>query len=351
MKLKSKSRVILTSLLAVMAFGVVSCSSGKNVSKVNGAGASFPYPLYSKMFHEYYKKKNIQVNYQSIGSGGGIRQLKNETVDFGASDAYLSDKSLEEFGRDVLHVPTCLGAVVLSYNLEGVESLNLTGDLIADIYLGKVKKWNDRRIKALNPSTKLPDLDIIPANRSDGSGTTFIFTDYLSKVSDAWLSKVGRGKAVNWPKGLGGKGNAGVAGIVQNTPGAIGYIGLIYANQNKMPVAAVKNQKGSFIVPSLESISNAANTTLPEDTRVSITDTTAEKGYPISGFTWVLLIKEQNYKSRTMAQAVATKELVKWMITDGQEYTRPLLYAPLPKSAQKKALEILKQVSYNGKTL
>jgi phosphate transport system substrate-binding protein len=314
-----------------------------------GAGATFPYVLYSKMFDAYYKQTNVKVNYQSIGSGGGIRQLKEKTVDFGASDAFLSDEQLREFDSPVLHIPTCLGAVVITYNLPGNPQLKLTPDVIADIFLGKIKKWNDPRITNLNPGINLPNLNITVVHRSDGSGTTFVFTDYLSKVSNEWAQKVGRGTSVAWPVGLGGKGNEGVTGLVKQIPGAVGYVELIYAKQNKLPQALVKNKSGKFINPELSSISAAGKTKIPDDTRISITDTDAEDGYPISSFTWILVYKEQNYKGRSLERAKQLVKLLWWIVHEGQAYTEPLDYAKLPGEVVKKAEKIMKSITYNGK--
>lgn len=329
---------------------VLFCLTKLSVAEeILGAGATFPYPLYSKIFDVYSREYNVRVNYQSIGSGGGQRQIINKTVDFGASDGFMTDEQLSKIQEKILHIPTCLGAVVITYNLSGISDLKFTPDIIADIYLGKLTKWNDPRIQAINPGIKLPDSNIIVVHRSDGSGTTFIWTDYLSKVSSEWKEKVGMGTSVNWPIGLGGKGNEGVSGLVKQIPGSIGYVELAYAIQNKMSVGIVKNKKGNFIKPDLKSISLAGNVLLPDDTRVSITDTEAPHGYPISGFTWLLVYKEQNYNGRTKERAKALVDLFWWIIHDGQKYTEPLDYAPLPHEAVKKAETIIKSITYNGK--
>lgn len=337
-------------LLGLSLLAVVGCNNSNTVN-LQGAGATFPYPLYSKMFDSYYKEFGIQINYQAIGSGGGIRQLKNETVDFGASDAFMKDKALKESKNPILHIPICLGAVAITYNLPGVDYLNLTPELISGIFLGTIKKWNDAKVQAINSHVTLPNLPIVSVHRSEGSGTTFIFTDYLSKVSSKWLSGVGRGKSVNWPDGLGGKGNAGVAGIIQNTPGSIGYLGHVYALQNKMPLVKVKNKDGQFVEPSIEAVSNAANTKMPADTRASITNTSAKNGYPISGFTWILAYQNQDFKGRSYEQAKATKTLIEWMITDAQRFVSPLHYAPLSESVTKKAKTIVNSIHFAGKEL
>jgi phosphate transport system substrate-binding protein len=319
--------------------------------EILGAGATFPYPLYSKMFDEYNKEKGIKVNYQSIGSGGGIKQLQNKTVDFGASDAPLSDEEMKQMPTPVVHIPTCLGAVMITYNLKGSPKLRLTPDVIADIFLGKITNWSDKRITSLNPSVKLPDMAISVIHRSDGSGTTYVFSDYLSKVSSDWKIKPGKGKALDWPVGIGAKGNEGVGGMIKQTPGSIGYVELAYVLQNKMPAAVVKNKAGMFVEASINSISAAATIELPEDLRVSLTNTDAKEGYPISSFTYILLYVNQNYGDRTLAKAKETVSLVDWIITNGQKYATPLLYAPLPKEAAEAALKQLKKVSFGDKSL
>lgn len=341
---------ILKVLALVLTIVLPSLVNAQNVELL-GAGASFPYPLYTKMFDVYYNTTGVKVNYQSIGSGGGQRQLLAKSIDFGGSDAFMTDEQLKSAPGEILHIPICLGAVVPTYNLPGNPELRFTPDILVDIYLGKIKKWNDPRIAKVNPSVKLPDQDIIVVHRSDGSGTTFIWVDYLSKVSQEWKEKVGVGTSVNWPVGIGGKGNEGVAGLVRQTPGSIGYVELIYAIQNNLPVGIVKNKKGNFIKPSLESVSMAANVSLPDDTRVTITDTDAEQGYPISGFTWILVYKEQNYDGRTEERAKVLAKLLWWMIHEGQKYTKPLHYAPLSEGALKKAEKLVKSITYNGKPI
>lgn len=313
-----------------------------------GAGATFPYPFYSKLFDEYHKLKGIKVNYQAIGSGGGIRQIINNTVDFGGTDAFMNEEEMSKINEGVAHIPTCLGAVVLTYNLEGNPNLLLTGEVISDIFLGKIKKWNDDRISKLNPEAKLPNLSISVVHRSDGSGTTFIFSDYLSKISSEWKEKVGKGKSLNWPAGIGGKGNQGVAGLIQQTPGSIGYAELIYATSNEMPFAKVQNKSGNFILPSEKSVSLAAEVEMPDDTRVSLTNTKAPDGYPISSFTWLVLYKNMSFDEN---KAKTLIEMVDWMIHDGRKYAEALHYAPLPDAAVLKAEEILKTLKNNGKII
>jgi phosphate transport system substrate-binding protein len=319
--------------------------------ELTAAGATFPYPFYSKMFDVYNKETGTKVNYQAIGSGGGIRQLVNKTVDFAGSDAIMSDKELAEAPAPILHIPTCAGAVVMTYNLSGNPQLKFTPDIIADIFLGKISKWNDRRLAEINPGVKLPDMTITVVHRSDGSGTTFIFSGYLSKVSSEWKEKVGSGTSLNWPTGLGGKGNPGVAGLVQQAPGSIGYVELIYALQNKMPYGPVKNKKGNFVTATLTSTSKAADTNLPDDMKVMLTDTDAPDGYPISGFTWILAYKDLNYGGRTEEKAKDVVKLLWWMTHEGQRYTEPLEYAPLSKKAVEKAEKLIKSVTYKGSAI
>jgi phosphate transport system substrate-binding protein len=299
---------------------------------LTGAGATFPNPIYTKWFDAYNKQTGIQINYQSIGSGGGIRQFTEGTVDFGASDGPMTDEQMQAIGGKVLHVPTVLGAVVLTYNLPGLAStkLNFDGSTIAAIYLGTITKWNDRQIAALNPGVKLPDTDIIVVHRSDGSGTSYIFTDYLSKVSSEWKQKVGKATSVNWPAGLGGKGNEGVTQQVKQTEGALGYVELIYALSNDLPYAEVKNAAGTFIDPSLSSVSAAAGNAKFEkntDFRVSITNPPGAEAYPISSFTWLLIQPDV----KDPAKGKAIRDFLSWMITpEAQNMASELHYAPLP---------------------
>ncbi len=316
-----------------------------------GAGATFPYPLYSKMFDAYNKEYGVKVNYQAIGSGGGIRQLINKTVEFGGTDAVMGEADGKAAGAPILHIPICAGAVVVTYNLSGNPDIKLTPDVVVDIFLGKIKRWDDQRIKAQNAGVALPAADITVVHRSDGSGTTAIFSDYLSKVSKEWKDRVGSGTALNWPVGLGAKGNPGVAGLVKQTPGSIGYVELIYALQNKMSYGAIQNKKGKFITPTLGATSMAANIPLPDDMKVSLTDTSAADGYPISGFTWVLVYKEQKYGDRTEARARSLAKLLDWMTHEGQKYAEPMHYAPLSKSARDKADKLIKSITYDGKPI
>jgi phosphate transport system substrate-binding protein len=324
---------LLVAMLLLAGAGIVLAD---NPLSINGAGATFPYPMYSKWFDEYHKRNgNIQINYQSIGSGGGIKQVTEGTVDFGASDGPMNDDQLKAFqdkhGFGILHFPTVLGADVPTYNIPGVSTeLTFTPDAIAGIFLGKVTKWNDPAIAGANAGVKLPANDIVVVHRSDGSGTTYIWTDYLSKISDDWKNKVGKGTSVNWPVGLGGKGNEGVAGLIKQTPNAFGYVELIYAIQNSMPYGKVKNSSGTIVKADLASVTAAAAGAakdMPADFRVSITNAPGKNAYPISSFTW-LLIPE---KFSDASKRDAIKGFVSWMLTDGQNDTEALSYAKLPK--------------------
>ena len=311
---------------------------------LNGAGATFPYPMYSKWFSEYHKlHSDIQINYQSIGSGGGIRQVIAGTVDFGASDGPMTDDQLKEAKIKILHMPTVLGADVPAYNIPGVTAeLKFTPEALAGIFLGKITKWNDNAIAGANAGVKLPDSDIIVVHRSDGSGTTYIWTDYLSKVSSEWQNQVGKGTSVKWPIGLGGKGNEGVSGLIRQLPGSIGYVELIYAVQNNITYGSVKNSAGSFVKASLESVTAAAASSpkMPADFRVSITNAPGKDAYPISSFTW-LLIPQQ---SKDPAKGKILADFLNWMVTDGQKMASSLSYAPLPDGVVQKEKEAIKQV-------
>ena len=347
--------VFAFALTGIAIAGCNSNSGDKNASTGDdntllGAGSTFVYPLFSKQFSEYNKLTGLKINYQSIGSGGGILQLTNKTLDFGASDAPLNEEQTTNMGAPALHIPMCAGAVVISYNLPQVkDTLKITPEVLADIFLGKINKWNDAKIAAVNPGVNLPAVSIIIARRSDGSGTTNIFTDYLSKVSEEWKSKVGKGSAVNWPAGLGGKGNEGVAGLVKQMPGAIGYIELAYAMQNKMLFAKMQNKSGNFITPNLASTSAAANIELPANSKVSLTNTDAPTGYPISGFTWALIYTEQQYNNRSETKAKNLLKLLWWNIHEGRQYCEALHYAPLSPAAVSVAETILKSATFNGK--
>ena len=313
---------------------------------INGAGATFPYPIYSKWFDEYAKvDPSVRFNYQSIGSGGGQKQITAETVDFGASDGPMSDENLAKAPAKILHLPTVAGAVVITYNLPDNPKLRLDSATLADIYLGTITKWNDPKITALNPGVKLPATDIIVVHRSDGSGTSFIFTDYLSTVSPAWAGSVGKGTSVKWPAGVGvgAKGNEGVAGQVKQTPGAVGYVELIYANQNKLPFADLKNAAGSFVTPSLDSITAAlATAKIPDDFRFSMVNAAGDKAYPIAGTTWLLVYEKQ--KDTTKGRKLV--EFLNWAMTRGESLAASLDYAPLPDGVQQRVLERIKTIKY-----
>ncbi len=309
---------------------------------INGAGATFPYPIYSKWFDEYAKvDPSVRFNYQSIGSGGGQKQIMAQTVDFGASDGPMSDDNLSKAPGKILHIPTVAGAVVVTYNLEGNPALKLDADTIAGIFLGTIKKWNDPKIAATNAGTKLPDQDIVVVHRSDGSGTTFIFTDYLSKVSSEWKSKAGTNTSVSWPTGIGGKGNEGVSGQVKQTPGAIGYVELIYAIQNKMPYADIKNSAGEFVKPTLDSVTAAlATANIPDDFRFSMTNAPGKDAYPIAGATWLLVYQQQ--KDATKGKKLV--EYLKWALTKGEAMAKDLDYASLPESVQQRVLKRIDEI-------
>ena len=332
-----KTLQILSLMLAIALIG------GRPVRAqllINGAGATFPYPIYSKWFDEYVKvDPTVRFNYQSIGSGGGIKALRDQTVAFGASDAPLSDAQLQQMPAPVLHFPSVMGAVVLAYNVPSVhQQIKLTGPVIADIFLGKVVKWSDPEIAALNPGVALPDDPIVTAHRSDGSGTTYIFSDYLSKVSAEWSTKVGKGTSLKWPVGLGGKGNEGVTSVVQQTPGAIGYVELIYALTNQIPFALLQNHDGAWVNASLNGVTAAAAATaanMPDDFRVSITDAPGAAAYPISSFTYLLVYKNQ--ADKTKGDAIV--KFLKWALSNGQSYASGLNYAPLPQAVVAKEVK------------
>jgi phosphate transport system substrate-binding protein len=333
----------------LIAIGLLAGVVWADTLSITGAGATFPYPMYSKWFDEYHKKDtNIQINYQSIGSGGGIKQVTEGTVDFGASDGPMNDEQLKAFqekhGYGILHFPTVLGAAVPVYNIPGVSAdLNFTPAALAGIFLGKITKWNDPAIAGANKGVNLPANDIVVLHRSESSGTTYIWTDYLSKVSDDWKSKVGRAAAVNWPVGLGGKGSEGVSGLVKQTPNSLGYVELIYAIQNKMPYGNVQNSSGTFVKADLASVTAAAAgaaKSMPDDFRVSITDAPGKTAYPISSFTWLLIPA----KIPDASKRDAIKGFVKWMLADGQNDTEALSYARLPKEVVAKELKALDNI-------
>jgi phosphate transport system substrate-binding protein len=335
----------LIGLLAALLIVASTLALAEGQVLLNAAGATFPYPIYSKWFDVYHTAhSNVQINYQSIGSGGGIRQLLDKTVDFGASDGPMNDDQLKQASVPILHFPTVLGAAIPSYNVAGLQGdLNFTPEALSGIFLGKVTKWNDPAIAGANPGMKLPADDIVVVHRSDGSGTSYIWTDYLSKVSPEWQQKVGKGTSVNWPVGLGGKGNEGVSALIQQTPGSLGYVELIYAVQNKIPYGKVKNSSGAFVKADLASVSAAAAAAakfIPDDFRVSITNPEGKAAYPIASFTWLLIPS----KFADSAKRDVVKDFLKWALTDGQEYCEGLSYAKLPKEVVAKEMKAIAQI-------
>lgn len=353
---KTMKPSICKTVLATMAVTLlVSCGGNKNEQtasvELTGSGATFPEPYYTVAFKSYKEASSNTVSYGGIGSGGGVRNLKDEIVDFAGSDAYLSDDEISTMAP-VVHIPTCLGAVVLGYNLPSVDKLRLSGEVVADIFAGNITKWNDARIAALNPLTKLPDKKIIPIYRSDGSGTTNVFTSYLSAVSNNWAEKYGSGKSVNFPSGIASKGNPGVAGSISQTEGAIGYIGSEYAFAQRIPMATMQNAAGRFVEPNTASISAAAAGDMPADTRAMIVNSAEEEAYPIACFTWLLIYQEQHYANRTLEQAKATVDLMQFMLSDAaQNITEAVNYAPLPKKLINQSRENLKKITYDGKAI
>jgi phosphate transport system substrate-binding protein len=331
-------KIFQSIIFAIVVLTLVSGSSSAQL-KLNGAGATFPYVIYSKWFDVYHQKTGIEFNYQSIGSGGGIKQVSEGTVDFGASDAAMSDQQLKDAkdkgGSEILHIPTVMGAVVVTYNVPGIDKgLKLTPEVLTGIFLGEITSWNDPKLTEINSGLNLPDKPIIVAHRSDGSGTTNIFTDYLTKISKDWEAKVGKGTSVNWPVGLGGKGNEGVTGVVKQSEGAIGYVELAYAVKNNLPYATLKNKAGQFVDASFKAVSAAAASSsknMPADLRVSITNADGKDSYPISGFTWLLIYKDMKDKEK----AGAIVKFLKWAMANGQAYATDLYYAPLPKEVVK----------------
>ena len=346
-------KIFLSMMTFVVAIIMTSCggsvkNDGREAQELSGAGATFPLPFYNVVFEKFAEVNGDVVAYGGIGSGGGVRNLRDKIVDFAGSDAFLTEKEMAEMD-EVIHVPTCMGAVVVAYNLEGVGELNLTGEVIADIFAGEIKMWNDERIVELNPEAIIPSEAIIPVFRSDGSGTTFVFTDYLTKVSERWAAKYGRGKSVNFPSGQAAKGNPGVAAVIAETKNSIGYVGSEYAFAQKITYAKIQNQRGEFVEPTANSISAAASGEIPADTRTSITNSDAQGAYPISTFTWIVIYKEQNYSKRSKEQAIATLDFVKYILSEeAQSITSEVHYAPLPEKTKELSLSNLKTVTYDG---
>lgn len=328
-------------------------SSGEGADVIlSGAGATFPYPLYEKWIGVYQEKTRVRVSYQAVGSGAGIKKLLEKEVDFGATDAFMSRDELDRAKGDILHIPTCLGAVTIIYHLPGNPVLRFTPELLSDIFMERVTHWSDEAISEVNPGVRLPDLEILVVHRSEESGTTFIFTDYLSKVSSQWRDKVGCGKKVRWLTGMGVEGNPGMAELVKKVPGSIGYVELAYAKRHAFPVALIKNRSGRFITPTLESVSRAADIPLPSDTRILITDTKVPQGYPISAFTWLIIFKEQSYNHRSREKAEQLARFLWWTVHEGQHYTNhELLYAPLPGGAVRKAEAVILSMGFDKKPL
>jgi len=336
---------------------LVSCNSGgkktasddKKVS-LTSAGATFPMPFYNLAFKKYGEKTGTYINYGGIGSGGGIRSLRDKVVDFGASDAFLSDKELSEMPSEVIHIPTCMGAVVIAYNLPGVDNLKMTPELLEKIFMGAITQWNDSKIKAVNSGLNLPDIRITVVYRSDGSGTTNIFSDYMSKVSSQWKEKIGVGKSLNWPVGIGAKGNPGVAGTISQSVGSVGYIGSEYAFSQKIQYVRVQNSSGNYINPDIKTVSLAAKGQIASDTRTMVTNSTDPDAYPISGFTWIILYKEQSYNGRSFAQAESIVKFLEWLIgPDAQAIAESVNYASLPPEVSALAMHILRTVTFDGK--
>lgn len=346
-----KNVIMLTTILVLM----VSCNStgekgsGDKVKSITAAGATFPAPFYNLAFKKYSEIAGIQFSYGSIGSGGGIRSLADKVVDFGATDAYLSDKEMADLQAEIVHIPTCLGAVVVAYNVPGVETLNLTPELLESIFLGIIDQWNDPKIQAINKGKELPDMKITVVYRSDGSGTTYIFSDYMSKVSKLWADKLGTGKSLNWPVGNGAKGNPGVAGTISQSAGSIGYIGSEYAFAQKIPYALVQNNAGNFVTPEIRSVSSAARGEISADTRTMVTNSSDPEAYPISGFTWIILYKEQSYDGRSIEKAREILKFLDWLVsTDGQAIAESVNYASLPSDVSSVAKKILRSVTFGG---
>ena len=352
---KRSFQLVASFSLAIFLLATIACNnngSGSSSVALQGAGATFPAPLYQKWLSEYGNlHPNLKMDYQSIGSGGGIKQIKEQTVDFGASDAPMSDADLKSAPGEIVHIPTVLGAVVITYNLEGMKQpLRFSPEVIADIFLGKIKKWNDPKIAADNAGVTLPANDITVVHRSDGSGTSAVFTDYLSKVSAEWKEKVGAGVSPSWPTGIGGKGNEGVTGQVKNTPNTIGYVELAYAAKNKLPAAHIKNAAGSFIEPSIDAVTAAAAASvanMPDDLRISITNAAGAQAYPISSYTYILVYKNQ----KDAAKGKALVDFLWWGIHDGETFGKELQYAPLPADVVKKAETKINSVTANGAAL
>jgi len=331
--------------------GATEKSANSEIS-LSAAGSTFAGPFYKTAFKKYFDLTGVQTSYGLTGSGAGIRSLKDRVVDFCGSDAFLSDAEAANMPAPVVHVATCSGAVDIAFNVPGIDSIKLDQEVLADIFLGKITNWNDAKLKAINPGVKFPDLAISVVHRSDGSGTTFIFSDYMSKISKEWKDQIGVGKSLNWPTGMGAKGNPGVAGTISSTVGSIGYIGSDYAFAQKISFALLKNAAGNYIAPTIAAVSAAGKGDMPADTRIMETNSTAPDAYPISGFTWIILYKEQAYNGRSLEQAQATVKLIDWMLDPAaQGIAKELKYAPLPDKVVQIDKAILRTVTYNGKPI
>jgi phosphate transport system substrate-binding protein len=344
-------------LMAAAMMLLASCGGGSQAGKqkqvtLSAAGATFPQPFYNLAFKKYNEAGGPLINYGGIGSGGGIKSLRDQVVDFAATDAYLSDAEMAEMPGKVVHIPTCIGAVVIAYNLPGVTDLKLTPELLEGIFLGNIKMWNDGKILAVNPGLVVPDMEITVVYRSDGSGTTYIFSDYMSKVSQAWSTQLGTGKALNWPAGIGAKGNPGVAGTISQTEGAVGYIGFEYAFAQKIPMAKLMNSAGFFIEPSLDSFTAAAAAEIPADTRIMITNSSNPAAYPITSFTWIIMYGDLAYGNHSREVAEATVNTVKWLTgEEAQAIATSVHYAALPQNASLQAATLLKGITFQGETI
>lgn len=343
------SRILFLVILFITSFTLIRAEKTDFIIK--GAGATFPSPLYEEWINQYEKQTRVRISYDAIGSGGGIKSLKDREIDFGATDAFLSDNELIETKSEILHIPTCLGAVVIVYNLPGKPVIRLTPQLISEIFIGKISRWSDPKISKVNPGYKLPNLKITVVHRSESSGTTFIFTNYLSKSSTSWKTEVGDGKLVRWPIGIGVETNPGIARIVKKIEGAMGYVELNFAIQAELPTAMIKNKSGKFIMPNMTSINLASRIDLPDDTRTLIIDTSASGGYPISAFTWLIFYKEQNYNKRSLKRAQTLADFLWWCIHEGQKYSNKMNYGVLSPQAVRKAEIIIRKLTYDDQSI
>lgn len=350
MKKRTLSFALLGAVLLVVMAG---CGGGnKSVKQLDGAGATFPLPYYQLAFKRYDQDSAIRINYGAIGSGGGVRSLIDRVVDFAATDAFLTEEEMASFEGGVIHIPTCLGAVAVAYNLEGVNELRLTPEVLAGIYLGEITSWRDTAIARLNPAVQFPDLPITPVYRSDGSGTTFVFSHYMRAVSEDWANSLGEGKALNWQYGVAGKGNPGVAALIGSTPGALGYVGAEYVNAQGLTCAHLRNGAGEFVLPTQTAIAAAATGEIPADLRTMITNSPVAEAYPISCLTWIVIPKEQQYANRTPEQAVEVVRLLRWMLSkDCQELSESVDYVSLPNVMVEQANSLLNGVTYGGQPL